>query len=426
MPALASSPNPYRLGVFFKLTKVDEAKREVWGRATEEVVDKANEIFDYATSKPFFEKWSQGFSDATDGKSLGNIRSMHGKVAAGKVINIDFNDAEKAIDIGTKIVDENEWNKVLEGVHTGFSIGGSYKKKWKDPDSTAKRFTADPVEISLVDSPCVPTAKFFDVIKADGVIEQREFKKGMYTVQDFASILCDVCCIARDAQSEAEWEGDSSPIPESLKAWLKEGVTIFQAMAMEESEELCASMKAAATSKLQKAGAKFSASMKTQMGDLHKTMGDAITALNSAHQDFGQLGWCCDDAEDQTTGKALAIPNPKGDLMDQEILKKAEDNLIASGELLTKANAELTNTKEELVKVQAEATETKDALAKVTAELEKMKALPADTEGKGVITNLPVHRDKDNEVLGKQEPAVDENDPVSLMKAAHRKPKYLP
>ena len=130
--------------MFFRLTKVDEEKREVWGRATQEVVDKANEIFDYASSKPFFERWSEGFAKDTDGRSLGNIRSMHSKVAAGKVIHIDFNDAEKAIDIGTKIIDNNEWEKVMEGVHTGFSIGGSYEKRWTDTASGATRFTAKP------------------------------------------------------------------------------------------------------------------------------------------------------------------------------------------------------------------------------------------------------------------------------------------
>ena len=163
--------------LFFRLTKVDEAKREVWGRATQEVVDRSGEIFDYATSVPYFRAWSEGFAKDTDGKSLGNVRAMHGKVVAGKVISIDFNDSEKAIDIGTKIVNDNEWKMVEEGCYTGFSVGGAYVgKKWTDKETGAKRFTANPVEISIVDSPCVQTAKFFDVVKADGVVEQREFR----------------------------------------------------------------------------------------------------------------------------------------------------------------------------------------------------------------------------------------------------------
>jgi hypothetical protein len=73
------------LKLFVPIQKVDVEKREVWGRAVQETVDKANEIFDYATSKPLFEAWSSEFEKATDGKSLGNIRAMHNRIAAGKV-----------------------------------------------------------------------------------------------------------------------------------------------------------------------------------------------------------------------------------------------------------------------------------------------------------------------------------------------------
>lgn len=165
-----------QLKLFFPIAKVDVEKREVWGRAVQEVADKSREIFDYDTSKPLFQAWSSEFEKATDGKSLGNIRAMHGKVAAGKVIAIDFNDVEKAIDIGAKIVDDAEWAKVIEGVYTGFSIGGSYLKKWKDAiDATLTRYTAAPSETSLVDNPCVPTA-MFSMIKADGSTEARPFQ----------------------------------------------------------------------------------------------------------------------------------------------------------------------------------------------------------------------------------------------------------
>jgi hypothetical protein len=162
--------------LFARLTKVDEEKRLVYGRATEEVVDRAGEIMDYASSKPFFEKWSGEIAKATDGKSLGNVRAMHGNVAAGKLTAIDFLDDDKAIDVCAKIVDDAEWNKVLEGVYTGFSIGGSYHKTWTDTEAKARRFTADPCELSIVDLPCVPTASFFDIQKADGSVMQKAFK----------------------------------------------------------------------------------------------------------------------------------------------------------------------------------------------------------------------------------------------------------
>ncbi len=165
--------------IFAQITKMDVAKREVWGRLVQEVPDRSDEIFDYEASKPYFKAWSDEFSAATDGKSLGNVRAMHGKVAAGKFIAMDFNDAEKAIDVGAKIIDDAEWKKCEEGVYTGFSIGGSYvgsKKAEKVNGRDVLRYTANPAEGSLVDSPCIPTAKFFDVVKADGVIEKVAFK----------------------------------------------------------------------------------------------------------------------------------------------------------------------------------------------------------------------------------------------------------
>ena len=276
--------------LFAQLTKVDAAKRLVYGRACQEVVDHVGEVFDYAKSKPHFVAWSEECAKDTDGKSLGNVRAMHGKVAAGKLTAIDFNDAEKAIDVAAKVVDDNEWNKVLEGVYTGFSIGGSYigeKITEKVNGAEVVRYVAKPNEISLVDQPCVPTAKFFDIVKADGAIEKVAFKpaalevqgtdaevaelaavmqkggltmadvlalakggkladivnKGMWNVQDFAAALSSISYIAAAAADESEWEGDKSPIPEKLRAWVKAGADIFKAMAKEEADELVASLK---------------------------------------------------------------------------------------------------------------------------------------------------------------------------------------
>lgn len=156
------------------MTKIDEEKRLVYGIATQEVKDRSDEVMDYNSTKPNFEKWSQDIEKATNGKSLGNVREMHSNKAAGKITELNFNDDNKAIEVCAKVVDDDSWNKVQEGVLTGFSIGGSYVKRWSNGDGTT-RFTAEPAEISLVDLPCCPTATF-DVIKADGATEQRKFK----------------------------------------------------------------------------------------------------------------------------------------------------------------------------------------------------------------------------------------------------------
>ena len=159
--------------LFLPLAKVDLDRRLVTGVATAETPDRSGEIFDYASSKPYFEKWSAEAEAASGGKSLGAVRAMHGSVAAGKLTDIAFDDDAKRITVVAKVVDDDEWRKVQEGVYTGFSQGGRYVKRWADSDTGLTRYTAEPHEISLVDLPCVPDATF-DVVK-DGAVEKRGF-----------------------------------------------------------------------------------------------------------------------------------------------------------------------------------------------------------------------------------------------------------
>jgi hypothetical protein len=161
------------VNLFAQIAKIDESKHEVWGVATAEVVDKEGEIFDYESSKPYFKKWSDEIAKATAGKSLGNVREMHAPSAVGKLVAIDFDDQLKQIRVGARIVDGIAWQKCTLGVYTGFSIGGAYVHSWKDGEFV--RFTANPVEISVVDNPCVPGAHF-TAVKADGSFEVRKFR----------------------------------------------------------------------------------------------------------------------------------------------------------------------------------------------------------------------------------------------------------
>jgi hypothetical protein len=171
------------LNVFIPITKVDAVKREVWGTAAEEAPDKAKELMDYAASKPHFEAWSQAIQKASGGRSLGNVRAMHQPVAAGKVIDLQFNDADKYVFIGTHIVDDAEWKKVEAGVYTGFSVGGAYG--WRKMENGVVRYEAKPSEISLVDNPCMHGATF-TMVKAGGVEELRKFAEGEEDTEDDA------------------------------------------------------------------------------------------------------------------------------------------------------------------------------------------------------------------------------------------------
>jgi hypothetical protein len=175
---------------YLSLTKADEEKRLVYGRATQQVVDRAGEELDYASAVPAFREWSQSFEKSTGGLSKGNLRVQHDpKKVAGKFVDIIYNDADRAIDVVAKVVDDNEWRKVLEGCYTGFSIGGGYARRWEE--NGIKKYTPRISEISLVDRPCVPTAGFMEILKADGSVERREFTHAEAERQETIAALAD-------------------------------------------------------------------------------------------------------------------------------------------------------------------------------------------------------------------------------------------
>lgn len=161
--------------LFFPITKIDEEKRLVYGQLTSEEQDSSGETFDYETSKPYFKEWVGYFSKATDGKSCGNLRAMHdNKKAVGTLPQVELDDIAKTVNIVGHVVDDEEWKKCLAGVYTGFSQGGSYVRKWNDGSTV--RFTAKPAEASLVDYPNLKSSTF-QVVKADGIVEERPFTK---------------------------------------------------------------------------------------------------------------------------------------------------------------------------------------------------------------------------------------------------------
>ncbi len=178
------------LNLFIPITKVDAQQRLVYGVATAEAEDRAGEICDYDSTKPLYEKWSQEIAQSSGGKSRGNLRAMHGAIAAGKVTALNFNDKKKQIEICAKVVDDAEWNKVKEGVYTGFSQGGTYARRWTDEDGRT-HYTAAPSEISLVDLPCLPQARF-EMVKTDGSREWRYLVKDAGALAQLAQILGEI------------------------------------------------------------------------------------------------------------------------------------------------------------------------------------------------------------------------------------------
>ena len=190
--------------LFVPITKVDATQRMIYGVAALEQEDKSGEIFDYASSKPYVQEWSNELSAATGGRNLGNVRAMHGKVAAGHLQDLQFNDDDKQIEVGAKITDANEWNKVQEGTYTGFSIGGDYVKRWKDDDGKY-RYTAKLSEVSIVDNPAMPGAHF-TMVKSAGAEETRSFAK-YATAEEFTGVTITNNQVVARAQQIAKAAG---------------------------------------------------------------------------------------------------------------------------------------------------------------------------------------------------------------------------
>lgn len=135
---------------FIPLSKVDKETRTVSGYASTPALDLDGEIITLDAVKkalPGYMAWR-------------NIRRMHTNDAVGvaQEANVDA----KGLFLTAKIVDDDAWNKCLEGVYKGFSIGG------KKLNKSGNTITAiDLVEISIVDRPANSECKF-DVAKRAG------------------------------------------------------------------------------------------------------------------------------------------------------------------------------------------------------------------------------------------------------------------
>lgn len=159
--------------LYIPIAKVNTEKRTVAGWATTEEIDKQNEIVDYSGSKDAFANWQ------------GNIREMHEPKAVGKAVEIIPNDGDKKVWVEAYISKgaEDTWQKVQEGILTGFSIGGQTMHKTtqivKDMTTggsrTVSRITKYRLnELSLVDNPANPGCSFTLIKSVDGVPFQTE------------------------------------------------------------------------------------------------------------------------------------------------------------------------------------------------------------------------------------------------------------
>jgi|GEM_PF-1750583 len=152
--------------LFVEITKIDEEQRLVEGYATTDAVDLDGEIVDLEATREAMEEYSH----------WRNVRYMHQAHAVGVVKEMYVD--EKGLYVQVKVVDDECWVKVKEGVLKAFSIGfyvldwiwDAVKKAWR---ITKYRL----IEISLVDRPANPECVYSIVKRAgDDVDAEVSFK----------------------------------------------------------------------------------------------------------------------------------------------------------------------------------------------------------------------------------------------------------
>ena len=129
------------------------SSREVWGYASTEARDDQGEIV----------KRDALVAALGDYMRFANIREMHQLSAVGVAREAAVDD--RGLYIGARIVDDQAWQKVVEGVYKGYSIGGRITQRDPADYKTITGLVLN--EISLVDRPANPEA-VFDYWKAAG------------------------------------------------------------------------------------------------------------------------------------------------------------------------------------------------------------------------------------------------------------------
>lgn len=152
----------------------EDTQRTVVGFATLDNIDQTGERVTAEASANAFRTFR------------GNIRTQHDKynpVAVMKAfepaeyINPATGEVHRGIRMAVKVADDDAWNKVVEGVYSGFSVGGivtgSHEEWNKELGRSVKIITEYKLtEISLVDNPANELANFETVYKAFGFKEE--------------------------------------------------------------------------------------------------------------------------------------------------------------------------------------------------------------------------------------------------------------
>lgn len=189
--------------IYAPLQKIDEEQRMVYGYASTEALDSQGEII----KRDAIEAALPGFM------RFGNIREMHQPSAVGKAKGATIDD--KGLYLAAKIIDDEAWAKVKEGVYSGFSVAGQVTAR--DPMQKHVITGCSLSEISLVDRPSNPEAVFEMFKSADPLrkVGRRNSAADLAQIQaihDHAAALgadCAGCAAGDDADDGDAGDDDT-------------------------------------------------------------------------------------------------------------------------------------------------------------------------------------------------------------------------
>jgi len=416
-------------GAIQKVDVQDDGSLIVSGVASSETVDGEGEVVKADAMRGAIPAYM---------KKSGAVREMHQPIAAGAAIAIRVDD-DGVTHFECLVKDTGSIGKITcdPPVLKGFSIGGKVTER--DPLNKKIITGLSLVEISLVDVPCNPDAVFamakFDTPEdeVDEPESTETTQKGMAHVADLAWLLKQIQWLTADQIQEAAREGDSSPVPSKIKAWLAAGGVLLAEMTAEEVAELVTALPdaapeavgadvvnyAAGTDGVEKKGAKFSQSSKDALDtahkgamDAHKQMGSCLKALGAVWAEGGENGNTqASGGNNDAQGAGAGSDDTSGKAQLSEAITKAAS--------LTDELAKVTTEKESLQKaldsISADFKTTKDALAKAEADLKV----------KGAKQAVPIEKGKESTALGAADEPKPSTDPLDIMKSVQGQPVNL-
>jgi len=184
--------------LYARITKIDEARQLVFGYASTEALDSQGEIVKREALE----------AALPDYMRFANIREMQPS-AVGVATEVQMDG--KGLFLGAKIVDPTAWEKVVQGVYKGFSIGGKVTAR-DDAEKhviTGVRLS----EISLVDRPANPEA-VFTMYKSDDKADiekvgARNSKADLALIQEIhdRAAALGAACDGHDDDADADADG---------------------------------------------------------------------------------------------------------------------------------------------------------------------------------------------------------------------------